>query len=174
MLAGHKFYGRPWTLFGDRAKRCSNNCLATELAEQGREVVHVFLFPGDLKRSNPVAGSRNSPSSGWDRDQHLHADIAALDAVPVALAAVLDECLFKAPATGPSPESLLARLSRQQVAPPSGGLAALQAANQTEVRRRVEADREASVAMSAADQREDRARCCQSIIERIAKSQHRA
>jgi len=104
------------------------------------------------------------------REQHLHTDSPALDGVPVALATVLDECLFKSPATRPSPENLLERLSRQQAVPPSGGLAALQAANQSEVRRRVEADREASVAVSAAQLREDRVAAAKATYERIANA----
>lgn len=119
-----------------------------------------------LKGHRPFPG----PTMEDYRDQHLHTDVTALDGVPVALATVLDECLFKSPATRPSPDNLLARLSRQQAAPPSGGLAALQAANQTEVRRRVEADREASVASSAAEQREDRTAAAKTIYERIANS----
>ena len=46
------------------------------------------------------------------RELHLHHNPPALDGVPVALATLLDECLFKSPATRPSPENLLARLNR--------------------------------------------------------------
>lgn len=102
------------------------------------------------------------------RDQHLHTNAPALDGVPAALATVLDECLFKSPAARPSPENLLERLSRQQAAPWSGGLAALQAANQFEVRRRGEADREASIAASAAQLRDDRVAAAKATYERIA------
>jgi hypothetical protein len=119
-----------------------------------------------LKGHRPFPG----PTMEDFRDQHLHADAPALDGVPVPLATVLDECLFKAPATRPSPENLLARLSRQQAAPPSGGLAALQSANQTEVRRRVDSDREASVAASAAEQREDRITAAKATYERVANT----
>jgi serine/threonine-protein kinase len=119
-----------------------------------------------LKGRRPFPG----PTMEDYRDQHLHTDAPPLDGIPVALATVLDECLFKAPAARPSPENLLERLGRQQAAPPSGGLAALQAANQNEVRRLVEADREASVAMTADEQREDRVAAAKVVYERIANS----
>ena len=119
-----------------------------------------------LKGRRPFAG----PSMEDYRDQHLHDVVAPLEGVPAALATVLDECLFKAPATRPSPENLLARLARQLETPPSGGLASLQAANQIEVRGRLDADREASVVASAAEQREDRVAVAKTIYERIANS----
>ena len=119
-----------------------------------------------LKGHRPFPG----PAMEDYRDQHLHAPTPALDGVPVALATVLDECLFKAPATRPSPENLLARLARQQAAPPRGGLAALQAANQNEVRRQADSDREASVAASAAEHREDRVAAGKAIYERIVNA----
>lgn len=104
------------------------------------------------------------------RHQHLHTNPPALDGVPAALATVLDECVFKAPAARPSPANLLERLSRQQAAPASGGLAALQAANQLEVRRRIESDLEASVAVSAAQNRDDRVEAAKATYERIANA----
>jgi serine/threonine-protein kinase len=139
-------------------------------AERATSAVDVYAL--GVMGFEMLKGHRPFPGPTMEdyRDQHLHANVTALDSVPVALATVLDECLFKAPATRPSPENLLARLSRQQVAAPSGGLAALQAANQTEVRRRVEADREASVAASAADQREDRVAAAKAIYERIVNT----
>lgn len=83
---------------------------------------------------------------------------------------MLDECLFKSPAARPTPENLLERLTRQQAAPPAGGLAALQAANQSEVRRQAQAHREASVAASAAQLREDRVAAAKATYERIANA----
>lgn len=103
------------------------------------------------------------------RELHLHHNPPALDGVPVALATLLDECLFKSPATRPSPENLLARLNRQ-AAPASGGLAALQAANQSQVRRQIEAEREASIAATASGQREERVAAAKVLYERIADS----
>lgn len=82
---------------------------------------------------------------------------------------MLDECLFKSPATRPSPENLLARLNRQ-AAPASEGLAALQAANQSQVRRQIEAEREASIAATASGQREERVAAAIVLYERIADS----
>ncbi|MBO0843868.1 MAG: serine/threonine protein kinase [Nocardioides sp.] len=104
------------------------------------------------------------------RELHLHHNPPALDGVPVALATLLVECLFKSPATRPSPENLLARLNRQQAAPGSGGLAALQAANRSQVRRQIEAERDASIAATASEQREQRVAAAKVLYERIADS----
>lgn len=104
------------------------------------------------------------------RELHLHHNPPALDGVPVALATLVDECLFKSPAARPSPANLLARLGRQQAAPTSRGLAALQAANQSQVRRKIEADREASIAATASEQREERVAAAKVLYERIVDS----
>lgn len=104
------------------------------------------------------------------RDLHLHYTPPALDGVPAALATLIDECLFKSPATRPTPTNLLARLNRQQAAQASGGLAALQAANQSQVRRQTQVEREASIAASASQQREERVAAAKVLYERIADS----
>ncbi|MDP9220225.1 MAG: serine/threonine protein kinase [Actinomycetota bacterium] len=138
-----------------RAERATSAADIYALGVMGFEMLKGYLpFPG--------------PTTEDFRDQHLHSNAQALDGVPSALATVLEECLFKSPAARPSPENLLERLARQQAAPPSGGLAALQAANQSEVRRQVEADLEASVATSAAQLREDRVAAAKATYERIA------
>jgi len=102
------------------------------------------------------------------RDLHLHHNPPAVDGAPVALATLVDECLFKSPGTRPSPENLLARLKRQKTRSASGGFAALQAANQSQVRRQLDADRAASVAATAAEQREERVAAARVLYERIA------
>lgn len=104
------------------------------------------------------------------RELHLHHNPPAVDGVPVSLATLLDECLFKSPATRPSPENLLARLNRQQARPVSAGLAALQAANQSQVRQQLEVDREASVSATAAEQRDERVAAARVLYGRIADS----
>ncbi len=119
-----------------------------------------------------IKGHRPFPGPGIEdfREQHLHAAVPVLDGVPVALATVLDECLFKAPAARPSPENLLTRLQRQRTSLKRGGLADLQAVNQAEVRRRLVADCEASAAVSAAELREQRVAAAKSTYERLAST----
>lgn len=86
-----------------------------------------------LTGARPFAG----PSIEVYRDQHLHHEPPSLSGVSAALAALVEECLYKAPEARPAPSNLLARLSRlAQAATPSGGLAALQDANRVEVGRR--------------------------------------
>jgi len=140
-----------------RAERATNAADVYSLGAMGFEM---------LKGHRPFQG----PTVEDYRDQHLHSDPPALDGVPVALATVLFECLFKSPATRPSPENLLARLRRQREAPATGGLAALQVANQIEVRRRVESDREASVAVSASERRADRGTAAKATYELITSA----
>lgn len=62
------------------------------------------------------------------REQHLHTDAPAAAGVSPVLAALIAECLFKAPGSRPSPANVLARLERV-LAPASAGAARLQAAN---------------------------------------------
>lgn len=102
------------------------------------------------------------------RDQHLHTDAPALQGVPIALATVLDECLFKSAGARPSPQNLAERLARHKSAPPTGGLAALQAANQGEVRRIAQADRDASREATVAERRAERASAAETLYDRIA------
>lgn len=155
----HKWSGSPPYVAPERwrAERATS---ATDIYALG--VVGFELLTGSL----PFLG----PSDEDFRDQHLHANVPSLDGVPAAIATVLEECLFKSGAARPSPANLLERLTRQKVAPVGGGLAALQIANQSEVRRQVESDREASVAVSAAELREERIAAANSIYERISNS----
>jgi serine/threonine-protein kinase len=112
----------------------------------------------------------SAPTMEDYRELHLHHNPPELDGVPPAVATLIQESLFKAPATRPSPANLLERLARQQAAPTSGGLAALQAANQSQVRRRIEGDREASIAATASEQRTERVAAAKVLYERIANA----
>jgi eukaryotic-like serine/threonine-protein kinase len=88
------------------------------------------------------------------REQHLHAGVPALDGVTPGMAALVDECLFKAPEARPSPQNLRPRLDRQMVGPPNTpGLSSLVEANRGEVARRSEQDRRGSEARSEAERR---------------------
>lgn len=83
-------------------------------------------------------------------------------------------CLFKSPATRPAAPNLLARLAKQQSIPPSGALAALAAANHAEVQRRAAAEKHASIAATAAEQRVERQKASRVTLARIVTSLHEA
>ncbi|MGQ5696318.1 serine/threonine-protein kinase [Rhodococcus erythropolis] len=90
------------------------------------------------------------------RIAHLHSDPKDLVGVPTVLATLVEECLYKAPATRPSPENFRARLTRhRQRAISSPGLMQLQEANHAEVRQRAEAARRASEAKTADETRSE-------------------
>lgn len=80
------------------------------------------------------------------REAHLHVDPPRADAAGPVMAALIDECLFKAPEARPRPTNLRRRLERVTAAPTSPGLQALMRSNRTEVQRQAEAARQASVA----------------------------
>lgn len=87
------------------------------------------------------------------QDQHLHGAVPPLTTAPPLLAALITECLFRAPQGRPAAGNVLARLGQISVAPLSGGLAALAQANQGAVARQAEADRRASAHATEAGRR---------------------
>jgi eukaryotic-like serine/threonine-protein kinase len=95
------------------------------------------------------------PFTGEDlREQHLSEQPPALTSVPAPLAALLDQCLSKAPGSRPTPAELLKRLQLQaSAAPVSDGLSALQEANRGAVARLTEEARLASKAENEAERR---------------------
>ncbi|MFD8462682.1 serine/threonine-protein kinase [Streptomyces antimycoticus] len=86
-------------------------------------------------------------------DQHLHGALPPLSTAPPLLAALITECLFRAPQGRLAAGNLLARLRQIPAAALSGGLAALAEANQGAIARRAEADRKASTQATEADRR---------------------
>jgi hypothetical protein len=101
------------------------------------------------------------------RESHLHAHPAALEDVPAALAALVDECLYKAPAARPTVANLGTRLARAAPAR-TPGLAQLQAANQAEARQNAEVARQESEARTDAERRADLFAAAQRSFERIS------
>jgi hypothetical protein len=89
------------------------------------------------------------------REQHLHGEQPRLNQVPDGLAAIIDECLYKAPEARPQPANLVARVERVQKSPKSAGLEALAAANRSEVGRHGENARRQSEARTDAERRAD-------------------
>lgn len=101
-----------------------------------------------------LAGARPFAGPGWDdyRNQHLHVDAPELSGVPSFLAALVAECMWKAPGSRPAPKNLLSRLERA-LAPTSQGAARLQAAHAAQVEDQARAQAAASSAASEADRR---------------------
>ncbi|MFG3180232.1 serine/threonine-protein kinase [[Kitasatospora] papulosa] len=95
----------------------------------------------------------NGPEEHDYQEQHLHGTMPPLTAAPPLLAALITECLFRAPQGRPAAGNVLARLGQIPAVPLSGGLAALAAANQGAVARQAEADRQASAHATEADRR---------------------
>ncbi|MFC8277680.1 serine/threonine-protein kinase [Streptomyces sp. NPDC057271] len=87
------------------------------------------------------------------QEQHLHGTPPPLTTAPPLLAALITECLYKAPQARPAAGNVLARLGQIPAASLSGGLAALAQANQGAVARQAEDDRRASAHATEADRR---------------------
>jgi len=101
-----------------------------------------------------LAGNRPfpGPSASDFRQQHLHTSPPAVETNP-ALAALVEECMYKAPEARPRPGNVVARLANLASVAPSGGLAVLQEANKSQARQIGEASRQASEAQSEAERR---------------------
>lgn len=72
-----------------------------------------------------LTGSRPFPGPRLEdfREQHLHAEPPSLTGVPSSLAALVEECLYKAPGARSTPSNLAQRLSKVGAEEVSGGLA---------------------------------------------------
>jgi serine/threonine-protein kinase len=95
------------------------------------------------------------PDMGDFRDQHLHADPRPVTNIPVALASLISECLYKSAGARPGPQNILARLQSVGQAPASPGRARLQQANMQEVTRQGESVRRESAHRSEAERRQE-------------------
>ncbi|MEU3437811.1 serine/threonine-protein kinase [Streptomyces sp. NPDC006863] len=102
-----------------------------------------------LEGARPFTG----PAEHDFQEQHLHGTPPPLTTAPPLLAALITECLYKAPQARPAAGNVLARLGRIPAAALSGGLAALAEANQGAVARQAEEDRQASAHATEADRR---------------------
>ncbi len=83
-----------------------------------------------------LSGAR--PFNGPDfRDQHLHQQAPSLTSVPPSLAALVHQCLSKAPAARPTPENLARRLAKvvAERPPASTGLSSLRDATRAVAKR---------------------------------------
>lgn len=102
-----------------------------------------------LSGTRPFAG----PQMHDFREQHLHADPVPLGNVPSLLAALVEECLYKAPGARPSPSDIVTRLTRVAEAPQSAGLAKLQEANRAQAMRQGAVVRQQSKHQSETERR---------------------
>jgi serine/threonine protein kinase len=118
-----------------------------------------------------AAGHRPFPGPAVEdyREQHLSQQPARLSDVPDGLAAIIDECLYKAPETRPQPANLLARVERVGQSPGSAGLQALAAANRSEVERQSEHVRRQSKAQTEAERRTELIESAQRSFEAISE-----
>lgn len=91
-------------------------------------VVAYFLCSGQL----PFSG----PSRDDFRHQHLHGNPPTLQDVPASFAALVSECLYKAPEERPSATDFLSRVSRINPTRNSSGIIRLEQANLAEVTRK--------------------------------------
>ena len=104
--------------------------------------------------SERLTGALPFVGPSWDdfRDQHLHLDAPELTGAPAPLAALIAECLWKAPGSRPTPKNLLGRLERALM-PSSPGAARLQAAHAAQVEAEARVQAVASSAASEAARR---------------------
>ena len=116
-----------------------------------------------------VAGNR--PFLGPDfRDQHLHREPDPITGVPATLAALIDECMYKAAEARPTPANFLARLTKASHNPALTGLAALQKVNAEQVARVGAEAAAASRARSDEERRRELASAADRMITRITDS----
>jgi eukaryotic-like serine/threonine-protein kinase len=87
---------------------------APERWRNERATIATDVYALGVMAYEMLAGSRpfSGPNRHDFRDQHLHHDPASLECVPTVLAALVEECLYKAPETRPRPSNIAARLGR--------------------------------------------------------------
>ncbi|BCB84445.1 serine/threonine protein kinase [Phytohabitans suffuscus] len=143
---------------------------APERWRSERATIAADVYALGVMAHELLTGTRPFDVSGPDdwRERHLHAEPKSLEGVSAGLAALIDECLYKAPGARPGPANVLARLTRLAQAAPSGGLASLQEANRAEVQRRGEDDRRDSSSRSESERRADLLASAKTSFQRIA------
>ena len=122
-----------------------------ERAESAVDIYALGIIGFELlTRSLPFQG----PEIHDFRDQHLSADPPPLPGIAPGLRSLIAECLYKSAGARPSAANVFARLESIGLPNRAGGLARLEEANASEVAKRGESDRMASIARSEAERRE--------------------
>lgn len=108
------------------------------------------------------------PTSEEFRDQHLHKEPPRLAEVPTPLAAVVEECLFKAPEARPSAANVRERLSKASGVSLSESRRLLAMANLNQVRLMADAERSRSAELTEQQRRSALMGAARQLFERIS------
>lgn len=117
--------------------------------------------------TRPFAGSREAL-----REAHLHRPTPTLDAVALALSALVAECMAKPPGARPSANVVAQRLGASAIAGTVDGrrgLARLQESNLAEVASQRKAESEASAKRSAAEVRRELFRSAETMLQAVSE-----
>lgn len=125
-------------------------------------VMAFELLSGEL----PFPG----PDTADYRHQHLHTEPPRLATASPRLAALVEECLYKAPGARPSPANVLNRLQRAAETTLSPGAAALAGAYQREAERRHADEVASSRAQTELERRHALAEAAHRSLERTSAS----
>lgn len=104
------------------------------------------------------------------REQHLHGSPPPLVGAPVALEALIEECMDKAQEARPSAANLRARLQRAHDTPSGPGLASLGEVNRATAAQRAEQERNRSRHQTAAERRSALAGAGRASFSRISET----
>lgn len=100
--------------------------------------------------------------------QHLSETMPRLSAAPAPFAALIGECLYRAPQARPTPGNIVARLESMVRVPLAGGLAALAQANHSEVTRQAGVQQQQSQERTEQERRKDLAEAAENSLTLIA------
>lgn len=135
-----------------------------------RASIATDIYSAGIVGYEMLAGRRpfNAADDAGLRELHLHATPPSLAGVAPALAALIDECLYKASDARPRPANLSARLARVSDSRLTAGLTKLQEANKSAVSKRAESERRASQMKSESERRSDLANAGMTTFHRIS------
>ncbi|MFE2530046.1 serine/threonine protein kinase [Streptomyces sp. NPDC059382] len=144
--------------------------MAPEVWKYQRATSATDIYALGVMAYELLEGTRpfNGPHEHDYQEQHLHGTPPPLNTAPALLAALVTECLFRAPQGRPAAGNVLERLTRIITTAQTGGLAALAEANRAEAVRRAEADRQASAQASEAERRKDLLEAAQASLRLIS------
>jgi hypothetical protein len=108
------------------------------------------------------------PTDHQFREQHLHAEPPPLQNATSRLAALVEECLFKAPQSRPTPTNLLARLRKAGEASRLPGASSVAAANRAAVAQAAEAAAAHSREQTEQERRAELATAAQAQLKAVS------